>query len=113
MKNYEKFKTVEERAKAFGEYCKYKVCNQCKDVNPAKAVKCLLEWLEEEFHEELPLPCPFCGGTRWSKQDQIHNPNKYIVCNRCGYRSPFEFDLDVAIRSHNEICRAVEKSGSR
>ena len=50
MKNYEKFKTVEERAKAFGECCKYKVCNQCKDVDPAKAVQCLLEWLEEELH---------------------------------------------------------------
>lgn len=102
MKNGEKFKTAEERAAAFGNWCYHqkRETNNCKDCD-----ECHFAWLEREEDQEKPLPCPCCGNVEMAKFDDICNPKTFIFCPSCGYRSPWEMNIDVAIARHNELCR--------
>lgn len=66
MTNEQKYKTPEERMRAFWRFCKGQEkkngCPGCptKGVPPYRE-KCALTWLALEAEDEL-LPCPFCGG---------------------------------------------------
>ena len=101
MKNRDRYKTPDSRVNAY-------LAENVLHSGPRELLYSFAEWLEQEERHEQPLPCPCCGGKKYSKTDGIANPRKCIICDQCGYRSPFEFDLDVAVRRHNEICRVIE-----
>lgn len=80
MKNYEKFKTAEERTAAFDEYCesKQRNCIDCKLITHTR--NCHFAWLELEAKNPLH-PCPFCGG----EADVFRVGSKVFVrCIECG-----------------------------
>ena len=53
MKNFEKYKTIEERAKAFNAFCKEKDnCTLCKLSGGINANACRFAWLDLEYEEE-------------------------------------------------------------
>lgn len=63
MTNAEKFKTAEERQKAFMKFCSNKSCSKCHIWREFKQItNCKFIWLDIEY-EETPKPCPFCGHT--------------------------------------------------
>ena len=112
MKNHEKYTTVDEREKAFREYCKYKVCHQCVEVDSEKGVsRCLLEWLEAEAEDEVddPLACPFCGGscTASKAYDDRADDVYFVACNNCFCSSGFKHGRARAVEAHNRLCRAA------
>ena len=74
MTNGEKFKTAEERRKA---YNKYTLKNS--------SIIDEFSWLEFEFVEELK-PCPFCGKVPSLKiiSDPCAKPRYYYVACSCG-----------------------------
>lgn len=62
MTNGEKFKTADERQKAFSKFCSNGLCAECHIWRKFKKItNCKFIWLELEYKEELK-PCPFCGG---------------------------------------------------
>ena len=111
MKNCEKYKTVDAREKAFREYCKYQVCQQCEQVDPSKGIQCLLEWLESEAEDEVddPLACPFCGGGRTASKayDDRDDDVYFVACSNCFYSSGFKHGRARAVEAHNRLCRAA------
>lgn len=117
MKNFEKFKTADERAEMFGRWCSRHVCcSKCELNNKHSFNICAIHWLDLEAEEEKPLPCPGCGNTDMHVHDEIQDPNIYIVCPNCGYRSPGEMNLNDAVSRHNRVARAfmeAEKEGDK
>ena len=67
MTNEQKYKTAEERVKAFDRWRKTIKCEGCSqmcdkcEAGPL-ADECGFKWLTLEAEEEEPKPCPFCGG---------------------------------------------------
>ena len=120
MTNEEKYKTVEERIKAFRNHCNPIVghCGtRCRMSEPDKSggydmMKCFAYWLTLEAEEETPMPCPFCGGETHSnlghlKAGVVHY---WVDCISpdCMYRSAHYTDKEAeAIAAHNRVCRAV------
>ena len=90
MTNEEKYKTPEERYKAFRMFCDKHVCNNecpCHKGDTA----CHFLWLALEAEEEL-LSCPFCGGKAVFHEEQgtfeAHGseyPTVHyeVYCSRC------------------------------
>lgn len=112
MTNEEKYKTVEERVKAYTAFCRlHRTCRSCqfgKDNEPS----CNFLWLALEAEEEKPMDCPFCGGACeidnvCTNEDQS---SKYVSCTNCNclYQSPIGEDRSAAIAAHNRVCRAVK-----
>lgn len=57
MTNEQKYKTVEERQKAFEDFCSRHICGKIPK-NRCTKYGCLLEWLADEYEEpkqELPF----------------------------------------------------------
>lgn len=100
MKNFEKFKTAEERVEAY-------VSSTILQSGSRNLLTDFANWLDSEAYEEKPLPCPGCGNTDMHVHDEIQDPKVYIVCPNCGYSSPGEMKLESSVRRHNEIARAV------
>ena len=116
--NEQKYKTAEERVKAFGEFCKNEFCNQCNHLDcklhkqGSAILHCYDGWLALEAEEEKPENCPFCGKNFVSVINHKAHPNKCAVeCyNReddCCYRGPFKSTEAEAIAAHNRVARAV------
>lgn len=65
MTNEQKYKTAEERVRAFYEWCRKRDCESCELKSFRKSVGdfliCPMHWLTLEAEEEKPEPCPFCG----------------------------------------------------
>lgn len=96
MTNAEKFKTAEERYKAFKAFCFTHGCGLNKagrpmcplDKNPLiDGSNCKFHWLELEYQECAPKPCPFCGGKdiRFPIESLTHSV--WAICADCGCRS--------------------------
>lgn len=113
MKNFEKFKTAEERAMAFNEYCDKNSCQKCFDDCMSHAVPCLLKWLDLEAEEEKPLPCPFCGGEctvdRACTNEHHDDGTWFVSCNNenCYYSSGLTHGKDAAIAKHNSVAKIL------
>lgn len=103
MTNAEKYKTAEERASAFISYCDGREAQEAhKRCLDGICIECFLQWLDLEFEEEKPLPCPFCGSML----------TPYDLCGfsfscACGYRTALKDSRDKAIAAHNRVVRAV------
>lgn len=81
MTNQEKYKTAQERERAFWQFCKIISCKNCPLIDIHKtAFDCILYWLEMEAEEEL-LSCPFCGGK--STLYEIAGVKPHVQCNAC------------------------------
>ena len=112
MTNEEKYKTVEERVKAFRNHCNPIVGNcgtRCRLSEPDKSggydmLNCFAYWLTLEAEEEKPMPCPFCGA----KCEVIGAINHRVKCSECNYESTMDSDREKVIAAHNRVCRAVK-----
>jgi len=111
MKNFEKYKTAKTRTIAFMEWCGAHVhavgCDRCPAYSKDFKIKCVLAWLELEYEEEKPLPCPFCGS---GCAVDVNFERRWLVgCsnNECLYLLPsFDYKSE-AIAAHNRVARAV------
>ena len=109
MTNEQKYKTADERNRAFNEWCFNRDCESCKlrSHNSLGGVGCRFYWLALEAEEdEEPEPCPFCGGTT----EVITDEQGYygVSCIHCGYTSERYRQSIYAIAAHNRVSRAVE-----
>lgn len=104
MTNEEKFKTPEERAKAFEKFCENLLCIDCPLGELHSPNVCRYAWLALEFEDEKPMDCPFCG----SKCEVIGAVNHRVKCTECNYESIMNSDREKVIAAHNRICRAVK-----
>ena len=98
MTNEQKYKTPEERVKAF--------LSQREVPSIATVVANeFAHWLALEA-EEKPKPCPFCGGMT----EVITDEQGYygVSCIHCGYTSERYEQSIYAIAAHNRVARAVE-----
>lgn len=102
MTNEEKYKTVEERAKAFDIFCRHQgKCASCPVFGGIG--NCHFRWLALEAEDEQPENCPFCGG----KCEVIGAVNHRVKCTECNYESIMDSDKDAVVAAHNRVCRAV------
>ena len=107
MLNSEKYKTAEERAKAFQVYCavpKLKKHLSC--------IECQFAWLDLEAEEEKPLPCPICGCAVDIRKIGDYHTRSQVQCT-CGYRCAWCDSGDEAIAQHNRVARAVMEAGKK
>lgn len=116
MKNFEKYRTVEARSKAFGEFCRNTHCGKC----PAHVSgnECEFVWLEFDAADEAAAPCPFCGclcRPRHGRNDSGDGPeNEYWVkCDVCSYVSGTYGDECRAVAAHNRVAKAAAAAGAR
>ena len=106
MKNCEKYKTADERAKALRVFCNSnKTCKRCTLYDAIDDVRnCAFHWLELEANDdEKPLPCPFCGG----ECNVIGYVNHRVKCMSCNYESIMDSDRDKVVAAHDRLYRAV------
>lgn len=98
MTNAEKFKTAEERYKAFKAFCFTHGCGLNKagrpmcplDKNPLiDGSNCKFHWLELEYKASIPRlkPCPLCGGIDVCCDTRSCTGGAYIICANCGCRT--------------------------
>ena len=80
MKNFEKYKTAEERTKGFNTFCDKRYCSTCEIYQ--KDISCRFAWLDVEMEEEL-LSCPFCGGEAIMIKSSNNNDFASITCRKC------------------------------
>ncbi len=118
MTNGQKYKTAEERVKAFGEFCKNEFCDQCNHLDcklhkqGSEILRCYDWWLALEFEDEIE-PCPFCGEKCELHEIWDNEMNRSagfdVRCTMCRYRSPeaSQYDGSDAIAAHNRVARAV------
>ena len=112
MTNEQKYKTPEERIKAFYDFCKGQGdrCNHCeiakKRLSISRRSECAVYWLAIEAKDK-PEPCPFCNG---ETEIVSCNGGIQVRCTHCGYTSEGyrEGKENEAIAAHNRVCRAVE-----
>ena len=110
MKNFEKYKTVEECNKAHRDWCHAHtgpngVCtNPYEDIR-GNCIKCSMKWmLLEADEEDRPMDCPFCGDRNIGSRETPEGVSLICVC---GYSSGEYHTVEEAIEAHNRICRAV------
>lgn len=88
MTNGEKYKTPQERYKAFRKFCDKHICddNLCDDECPCHKSNfgCHFPWLALESEVEKPLPCPFCGGeAEVSEGYSVMPKGVFVQCKHC------------------------------
>lgn len=110
MLNQDKFKTAEERIRAFYDWCiDIRVggeCHACKLSKIASHWVCFAYWLALEADEETPENCPFCGDECYA--DDGATPR--VVCinkDSCCYQGAIAKNKADAIAAHNRVARAV------
>lgn len=107
MTNEEKFKTPEERSKAFSTFCNSdRVCEDCRLKNMSASILCAYNWLAlEAEEEEKPEPCFYCSNK--THIDHSKHDDYSVLCDHCGYRSEVCKTKEDAISKHNRTCKAV------
>ena len=101
MTNEQKYKTAEERIKAF--------LSQRKVSSIAMVIANeFAHWLALESVEK-PKPCPFCESSCTAHKG-VDMVRPHVSCDNewCGYRSAEEPTIEDAIAAHNRVFRAVE-----
>ena len=107
MTNGEKFKTVEERVIHFSAFCGAHRRDICKCTGKCvRDVKCALEWLDLEYKEAVPKPCPFCGSKAkivdYRPSSRPSGVTYYFVqCEECFGKSVSKTTRDEAITAWN------------
>ena len=106
MTNEEKYKTAEERVKAFSMFCENQgKCASCPAFG--RIGNCHFNWIALEAEEEKPMPCPFCGGEMVGRFNSF-GPSIWSGQCACGYKTKdFLTNVEV-IAAHNCVCRAVK-----
>lgn len=108
MTNGEKYKSAEERTRAFVEFCNADAetgCNGCRFRE--RNSHCEFMWLELEAEDEKLEPCPFCG-------EECACGGGYVEClnDNCCYSSGNRNRSDAeAVAAHNRVARAVKEKG--
>ncbi len=103
MKNFEKYRTTEERVEAY-------VSSRVLPSGSRNLLTDFSDWLDLEAEKDEILPCPFCG-------DECACGDGYVEClnDNCLYSSGNRKMGDVvAIAAHNRVALAVmeaEKKG--
>lgn len=108
MKNFEKYVPAKDREAAFYQFCaRQESCKSCvlSSFSESTPTACAFAWLDIDFEEEKPMPCPFCGAATEIEIDE--NGGYSIACIHCEYGSPVYNESEYAIEHHNRICRAV------
>ena len=117
MLNQDKFKTAEERVRAFGEFCKNEFCNQCNHLDcklhkqGSAILRCYDGWLALEAEYEKPEPCFYCSNK--THIDHSNHDDYSALCYNCGYRSKVFNTREEAIAAHNRVARAVRAAESK
>ena len=98
MLNQDKYKTPEERVRAFLTQ---------REVSSIATVIAneFAHWLALEAEEE-PEPCFFCGN-KYLAITKDGNNLWSVSCTACLYESRHHADRDTAIAAHNRVARAV------
>lgn len=111
MKNFEKYKTIEECYAAHSNWCNANtdnsVCRNPHEDVRGNCLKCAFKWMFLEAEEEKPMPCPFCGGN-------VVKESGKLKCNAplCGYSLMLDRDPDNTVAAHNRVCRAVKEANA-
>ena len=115
MKNCEKYKTADERAKALRAFCNSnKTCKRCTLYDTIDDVRiCAFHWLELEAEEEKPEPCPFCGGKMQLMFEQQNDAHCLVCYGGCGYTTGAYASEAEAISWNNRVARAVAETRGR
>lgn len=105
MKNFEKYKTVNERTAACSAFLVKH--NEYADI---PYIEVAMRWLELEAEKEEPLPCPFCGSNAilFHALDGRHAVNCTNIW-RCKYMSGEYASDEEAVAAHNRVARAVQE----
>ena len=109
MTNEQKYRTAEERIKAFNAWCLRTTCDKC---DKPKNMSCGIYWLALPCEDKKPEPCQFCGGETRPRR----LVGGFCVECDCGYTSPFAETEAVAVAAHNRMVRAVraaKESGAK
>ena len=111
MTNEEKFKDVEERVKAFDDYCGQKVCDYCKHSNKTGLgrVGCVLHWLADEYEEpDLPFEIENLDGGRYVVQEKTKKiPTSYFTSESIAKKQ--RDTLNAAVLAwHKQLCEKGE-----
>lgn len=106
MTNEEKYKTLEERNRAFNKYCEEHDCRNCPLDGDVRE-ECSFGWLALEVGDEKPESCPFCGA-------KVVKESGALKCTAplCGYSLLLGVDPDNTVAAHNRVCRAVKAAGN-
>ena len=106
MTNAEKFKTAEEREKAFGKWCESNKIfySYCDATGAVKYGFNHFAWLDLETEEEKPLPCMICGRAVDIHKIGDWHTRSQVQCT-CGYRGAWCDSMDEAIALHNRMAR--------
>lgn len=110
MKNGEKYKTAEERVKAFGKWCHSTSRSDCYKFENCET--CAFSWLDMEAGEEKSMPCPFCGNIN-SLHVVVDCQNHAQIRCTCGYHGAWYDDNETAIEEHNRVARAVMEADKK
>lgn len=87
MTNAEKYKTAEERMKAYASFCKnHRNCENYPAHTESVYPLCAFRWLELDAEKEEPLPCPCCGGKAYVYTYPLYNVQT-VKCGKCGASS--------------------------
>lgn len=102
MTNAQKFTIVDERFEAFKKFCINRSCEhcQCKAAIHGAVNKCILEWLDLEYKEELK-PCPFCGSQSVEIFRSDNLDSWRVSCNDCAVTTKEEMSEEIAITVWN------------
>lgn len=110
MKNFEKYKTAEDRDHTFDQFCeRQESCAHCalNSSKTASLTSCAFAWLDLEAEEEKPMACPYCGGDAIVVNNE-ENGFWHVSCGICFSASKEYADKSAAIERYNSICRAVK-----
>lgn len=89
MTNEEKYKTIDERAKAYMEFCGKRSCERCEvNVDEGRISECKFRWLALEAEDEKSEPCPFL----WRRNDAKTSGRRILRRVRLRIHQPIRRD---------------------